>query len=77
MDLMKMAEQIYARWCTAHKGKSADGAPLPCWDARSGEQKAVWTAIAESAYHHTMQHQLAAKPVSGAAIEAEAKQPAA
>lgn len=52
MDLMQLGKALYDRWCQAHKGHTADGAPMPCWEALDGAQKATWTAVAETAYHH-------------------------
>jgi hypothetical protein len=52
MDLMLAAKALYDRWCQAHKGHTADGAPMPCWEALDGNTRATWTAVAETAYHH-------------------------
>ena len=56
MDLMLAAKAQYDRWCTAHKGHNPDGSPMRCWEALSGAERATWTAVAETAYHHVLKH---------------------
>lgn len=62
MDLMLAAKALYDRWTVAHKGHNPDGSPMPCWEALSGTERATWTAVAETAYHHVRKH-LDAVPV--------------
>lgn len=66
MDLMLAAKALYDRWCTAHKGHNPDGSPMRCWEALSGAERATWTAVAETAYHHVLKH---LDPTQAPAIE--------
>ena len=66
MDLVVAAKALYDRWTVAHKGHNPDGSPMPCWEALSGTERATWTAVAETAYHHVIKH---LDPTQAPAIE--------
>jgi len=66
VDLTIAAKALYAKWCAIHKGHNPDGSPMRCWEALSGAERATWTAVAETAYHHVLKH---LDPTQAPAIE--------